>query len=252
MHDKLYDNQSEWSASTDARTIFIGYAKDLGLNVAQFTSDIDSQKVKDIVQADLGDGNTVGINATPTFFVNGTKIDNPTSLDQFTKIIQDIANKAPVAQGSGAPAYHIHFDIKAYINDIPINFSLAKYQENKTNTLDENIHFHDGNGDIVHVHKTGIPLSELFTSLKVTFPADTSANKLKVYVNGTLNSQGLNYVPADTDRVLISYGPVQDPNLEKQISSVTNDSCIYSLKCPDRGTPPPEDCVGGLGTGCTD
>lgn len=252
MHDKLYENQNEWSTATDAKTIFVGYAKDIGINVTQFSSDIDSQKVKDIVQSDLGDGNTIGINATPTFYVNGIKIDNPTSLNGFAKIIQDAIDKAPIAQGTGAPSYHIHFDLKTYINGTAINFAQSKYQESKTNPLDENIHFHDGNGDIVHVHNTGIPLSELFSSLKITFPANTTTSNLKVYVNGNINSQGLSYIPQDTDQILVSYGPIGDVSIQKQISSITNNSCIYSLKCPNRGTPPPEDCIGGLGTGCTD
>ena len=49
------------------------------------------------------------------------------------------------------------------------------------------------------------------------------------------------YQPQDLDRILITDGPVV---------AVADDACIYSLKCPDRGTPPPEKCAGGLGTDC--
>lgn len=238
MHDKLYENQDAWSTSSDARNIFVGYAKDLGLDVARFTSDIDSQKVKDIVSSDLNDGNTVGINATPTFFVNGVKIDNPLNFDAFSKIIQNALDKSPITESSGEAAYHIHFDLKVYLNGSPVDFTLARYQDSKTNVLDENIHFHDGNGKVVHIHKTGIALSELFSSLKITLPSNVLA-----FVNGRKVDNILDYVPQDLDQILIG---------SSNLSSVSKDACIYSLKCPERGTPPPEDCVGGLGTGCTD
>ena len=238
MHDKLYESQSDWANSTDAKAIFEGYAKDLGLNVTQFDSDISSQKVKNFIQKDVADGTTIGINSTPTFYVNGVKIDSPGSLDGFKKIIQEAINKGPVAQGTSAPSYHIHFDLKAYLSGTPVNFTLAKYQNSKTNVLDENIHFHDGNGKVVHVHKENIPLRELFASLKITFPSNVLA-----YVNSKKVENILDYVPQDLDQVLIG---------SSNISSVSKDSCVYSLKCPERGTPPPEDCVGGLGTGCTE
>jgi protein-disulfide isomerase len=93
MHDKLYETQSVWTNSTDAGTIFKVYANDLGLDHARFESDIDSQKVKDIVEKDLGDGNAIGINSTPTFYLNGIKMDNPQNINDFTKIIQEALNK---------------------------------------------------------------------------------------------------------------------------------------------------------------
>ena len=93
MHDKLYENQNSWSASSDAKTIFIGYATDLGLNVDQFKLDIDSQKVKDIVASDYADGNTIGINSTPTFYLNGVKMDNPANIEDFRKTIESVLNE---------------------------------------------------------------------------------------------------------------------------------------------------------------
>ena len=249
MHDKLYESQADWATSTSARDIITGYAKDMGLNITQFNSDLDSQKVSDKITQDLNDGNVVGINQTPTFYINGVKVDNlPADYASFKSIVQDALINAPAPTGTASQAYHIHFDIKTYTNGSPINFSLAKYQESATNPLDPNIHFHDGNGNIIHVHAVNTPLSELFNSLKIVFPSDTKTSTLKLYVNGSLNIQGLSYVPQDLDQILVTYGTgTVNP---KELSSVTKDSCIYSLKCPTRGTPPPEDCVGGLGTGC--
>src|SRR6266581_3367820 len=42
MHDRLYRNQKEWSELDDPRPIFISYARELKLDIQQFTADMDS------------------------------------------------------------------------------------------------------------------------------------------------------------------------------------------------------------------
>ncbi len=87
MHDLLYETQKNWSDSNNAKEIFIGYAKTLGLNIEQFNKDIDSQAVKDKVKSDLNDGGLVKLTATPTYYLNGTKIENmPPSYDELKKL----------------------------------------------------------------------------------------------------------------------------------------------------------------------
>lgn len=88
MHDMLYDKQEDWSKSQIANETFTGYASELGLNIEQFKKDYDSQEVKDRIQRDVDSGNTAGVDATPTFFLNGTKIDNPQSYDAFKDLIE--------------------------------------------------------------------------------------------------------------------------------------------------------------------
>jgi hypothetical protein len=56
------------------------------------------------------------------------------------------------------------------------------------------------------------------------------------------------YEFTDLDRILITYGDMA--GVADQISSVSDLACMYSEKCPERGTPPTENCVGGLGTEC--
>ena len=88
MHDRIYDTQGDWSNLTDPKDIFVGYAKDLGLNVNKFTTDLSSSKVKDLVQNDVNDGNTIGITETPTFFLNGQKIALAGTYDQLKTLVQ--------------------------------------------------------------------------------------------------------------------------------------------------------------------
>jgi protein-disulfide isomerase len=87
MHDKVYDTQNDWINLSDPTSIFAGYAKDLGLNVDQFTKDLSSSTIKNIVQNDLNDGNTIGITETPTFYLNGQKMTLTGTYDQFKSLI---------------------------------------------------------------------------------------------------------------------------------------------------------------------
>lgn len=93
MHDMLFENQIKWSdmSSAGARGVFVGYAQSLGLNMNKFNSDIDSSAVKDKIQADVDGGNQAGINATPTFFINGKLMPQPNSYEQFRQFIVDAA-----------------------------------------------------------------------------------------------------------------------------------------------------------------
>ena len=76
MHDALYDNQKEWGElnGTEAEDKVLGYAKGLGLDTDKMKSDIDNEKYKQVIQQDMADGNALGINATPTLYVNGTQV----------------------------------------------------------------------------------------------------------------------------------------------------------------------------------
>lgn len=87
MHDALYSdkNWSTWTEAKDPRSEFNKYAKELGLNVDQFKKDFASSAVNDAVNADQAEGNKLEITGTPTFFLNGKKIqvaNNPADFEK--------------------------------------------------------------------------------------------------------------------------------------------------------------------------
>lgn len=92
MHDLLFENQSSWSEKDKPMEVFSQYAKDLKLDIEQFKKDVNSQEIKSRVESDQQSGTSFGVNSTPSFFLNGTKLDNPRSADEFQKLI-DEANK---------------------------------------------------------------------------------------------------------------------------------------------------------------
>ena len=77
MHDLLYEQQSSWQDSTAANTIFEQYAKQLGLNVDQYKKDFASSEVNETINADFNEGTRLGVESTPTFFLQGKKLDKP-------------------------------------------------------------------------------------------------------------------------------------------------------------------------------
>lgn len=85
MHDLLFAKQNEWSVATGAavQSDLDSYAKSLGLNVAKFDADMQSEQVAAKIQADLASGNAAQIDHTPTFFINLKQIPNPSSAQEF-------------------------------------------------------------------------------------------------------------------------------------------------------------------------
>ena len=75
MHDMIYENQDKWSESDKPLEIFSEYAKSLGIDVSVFQKDVDEKKYENIITGDQSDGNAAGVNSTPTFFLNGEKVD---------------------------------------------------------------------------------------------------------------------------------------------------------------------------------
>lgn len=260
MHDALYENQEDWSDVLNPTSKFSEYAEAIGLDVAKFQTDTADSAIQDKINGDVVTGNRLGVNSTPSFFLGGERIPNPQSIEAFKTLIEAALLKEPAGAGASV-SVHEHADLKVYLAGRPLDLSVAKYQSTDDAPLDPDMHLHDGNGEIVHKHKTGKSMSEFFGSLKIDLTdtcltLDTGSkyctdatNSLKFFVNGEPKSDFANYEFRDLDRLLISYGPVNQ-SVQAQLDSVKDMACMYSETCPERGTPPTESCVGGLGSDC--
>ena len=92
MHDLLFENQSEWTTS-NAREKILQYAESLKLDIDKFKEDLDSDEAKDFVNKQREEALSIGLNSTPSFFLNGKYIQNPKTFEDFQKLIQDEINK---------------------------------------------------------------------------------------------------------------------------------------------------------------
>ena len=87
MHDLIFQNQSDWSEEKNAAVIFAKYAQDLNLDLAQFQTYIADGEIKAKIENDYKSGAKAGVNSTPSFFLNGKKLDNPRNYDEFKNAI---------------------------------------------------------------------------------------------------------------------------------------------------------------------
>lgn len=95
MYDLLYQNHDQWASSKDPKSLFESYAKQLGLDINKFNNDFASEQVNNTINADIAEGTSKKVEGTPTFFLNGVKIDNSQikTVEDFTKVIQTEIDK---------------------------------------------------------------------------------------------------------------------------------------------------------------
>lgn len=82
MHDSLYQNRSVWVRTLDVRSYFITYATYLGLDVARFKEDMDSEEVSRRISLDEERGASLKIDRTPVILINGEQLSFSSNPDQ--------------------------------------------------------------------------------------------------------------------------------------------------------------------------
>lgn len=97
MHDLLFQNWARWQRGVDTvgpeaspsrrlqsnvlaldaevREVFVKYAELLKLDIERFKKDIDSAEVKARIESDRAHANALGIDRTPTIYLNGRLLD---------------------------------------------------------------------------------------------------------------------------------------------------------------------------------
>jgi protein-disulfide isomerase len=81
MHNILYENQNSWSSlDTSKRTdAFVAYAERLDIDIEKFKTELSSDGVNSKISFDMELGKAQNASATPTFFLNGEKLDEKTA-----------------------------------------------------------------------------------------------------------------------------------------------------------------------------
>lgn len=93
MHDQLFDHQKEWGESKDAISMIREYANSIGLDMDQFEKDLNSDETKNAIEADKQLGDQARIQGTPTFFLNGKKVEGIQKYEDFKKLIDEAVSK---------------------------------------------------------------------------------------------------------------------------------------------------------------
>jgi protein-disulfide isomerase len=70
----LFERQSEWDRSENARDLFVEYAGGLGLDVKRFEADLSAGRWDAAILKDIEDAKAKNVNVTPTFFINERRL----------------------------------------------------------------------------------------------------------------------------------------------------------------------------------
>ena len=103
--ETLFQNQREWAYSSEAstKTALARIAKLGGMSQEQFDACTSNQKISDaVLNSRLAAQKSYGINSTPTFFINGTKVVGDLPYDEFVKYLNGKSGEA--APGIAGPA----------------------------------------------------------------------------------------------------------------------------------------------------
>jgi len=91
--DMLFTKQTEWADLQDPKTALVDYATLLKLDTAKFQTDMLSSETQKYVQDSENEGLSEGIIQTPSFFINGSLIQNPVDYNAFKQLIDAALNK---------------------------------------------------------------------------------------------------------------------------------------------------------------
>jgi protein-disulfide isomerase len=88
FQDKLWDKQDELSPAEIEKI-----AKESGLDMTKFRADLQAPATKDRVQKDRTDGQTLGLQATPSVYINGREYTDPKDTESMREWIKEELGK---------------------------------------------------------------------------------------------------------------------------------------------------------------
>lgn len=89
LHDLLFDRQGDWDVEAAAPEIFREYAAEVGLDITKFNDCVQEKRPGSDIESDRRDGVDLGVNGTPTFFVNGEAFRGvPPTVEAMNEIIE--------------------------------------------------------------------------------------------------------------------------------------------------------------------
>ncbi len=160
---------------------------------------------------------------------------------------------------------HEHADFAVFINGQQINFSQGKYMHNESAEQEGNethgqededkAHMHDNIGWLAHKHAADATWGIFFRNMNITFNStclvfdgssycSNATHKMRMFVNGKESFEYGTQKINDLDRVLFIYDTA-GANISSYLAAMTDEACLYSRKCPERGEAGGENCNAG-------
>ena len=96
----LYDHQDDWYEDKNPERKFLAYARGVGLDPDSFQVCLTQRRHWPTIEANRCSGEKLGVNGTPTLYVNGQALSYTPAFDDIARIVDSVA---ALARG-GAPA----------------------------------------------------------------------------------------------------------------------------------------------------
>jgi protein-disulfide isomerase len=104
MHDRIFAGQDQWNtqATGNPKRIFEGYAREIGLDVARWSTCVDEERHLNKILANKAEGDRRQIDGTPTFYVNERKFEG-IAYDKLKALVDSAQADIARAGGGAAP-----------------------------------------------------------------------------------------------------------------------------------------------------
>ena len=90
MHDQMFLHHRWAQTSKNPRSLFRGFAQDVGADLDKYDACVDGDRYAGRVQASFEEGVARGVSGTPTFFVNGKRFDGRPTSDAFKALVDSL------------------------------------------------------------------------------------------------------------------------------------------------------------------
>ena len=97
-YDFLFQNQKDITADT-LKPKMEGMVRDAGLDVGTFDSCFDNKATLEALKADTQEASALGVRSTPTFFINGHKLEGAVPFDNFKATIDGMLGTSAAKAG---------------------------------------------------------------------------------------------------------------------------------------------------------
>ncbi|MCZ2806959.1 thioredoxin domain-containing protein [Modestobacter sp. VKM Ac-2983] len=88
MYQRMYETQPQWSHQQESQAaVFRGFAEGLGLDMATYDAAVADPATLERVLSDRDDGLALGVQGTPTFFLDGELVEVETA-EEFVELIE--------------------------------------------------------------------------------------------------------------------------------------------------------------------
>lgn len=93
MYQRLFETQTQWGEQQTSRAdLFHTFAEDLGLDLGAYDAAVAAPATRERVEADFNDGQYLGVSGTPSFFLDGEKLEL-TQLSDLTNALDEATNR---------------------------------------------------------------------------------------------------------------------------------------------------------------